>query len=78
MCFGTLVARGIRKIRFNQKEERTKPELPQRDEEEVAKRKAILERKARRPEKVEKRERRKKTKREKEGMKNLRRLGFIY
>lgn len=78
MCFGTLVARGIRKIRFTQKEERTRSESPRRDDEEVAKRKAILERKARQPEKVEKRERRKKAKMEKEGMKNLRRLGFIY
>lgn len=76
--------RGVKFPRVTQREERLKPETPQRDGEAVAQRKKVLEKKAARPEKVAKRERRKAVKaarsaseREKT-FRNLRGLGLIH
>lgn len=77
MCYQSLAARGIKKIRFVKKEGTTKSIIPQRDEEEVAKKKNIHLRKSRRPSVIAKRARRTEAKKEREGMKNLHRLGLI-
>lgn len=77
MCFRTLIANGVHTIRFTEKEGKTKPMAPRRDADEVAKKKAILRRKAQLPAKKAKRARRSQVKKEKNGIKILRRMKLI-
>ncbi len=79
MCHSTLaVSRGIRTPRTTEKERRLKKAAPLRDEREVARRKAILEKNANSSKAKAKRARRKRAKAEKAGMKSLRKQGLIH
>ncbi|MDO8408357.1 MAG: hypothetical protein Q7S95_03960 [bacterium] len=78
MCHSTLAARGVKKIHPSYKESRTKSSAPLHDEKEIARRKDLLQKKAKRPKIVAKRARRSRAKKEKEGMKNLRHQGLIH
>ena len=78
MCHQSLaVGRGIKFPRISEREERLKSITPQRDEEDVAKKKNIHLKKSRQSRIVAKRARRTKDKKARAGMKNLHRLGLI-
>ena len=76
MCTRSLAARGVRVVRPSPRENKASL-VAQRDEDEVAKKKAVRRVKARHPAKKAKRARRRRAKMEKEGARILRRLGFM-
>lgn len=78
MCHNSLAARGVNKIRSVGREDVTKPAVPLRDEEAIARKKANRLKEARRRKAKAARERRKQAKKEKEGLKNLRQQGLIH
>lgn len=77
MCIRGLASRGVQSTRPSPRENRPNPAL-QRDEDDVARRKAILHRKSQCPAKRAKRARRSRVKKEREGERILRQMKFIH
>ena len=77
MCMRSLASRGVRSIRPSSREDRMNSPASQRDEDEIAKKKVILRKRAQHPAKEAKRARRHAAKMETEGERIFRRLGFM-